>query len=127
VAPHHGLHEAGPSHRSRTPTPPQRTSSPPLSSPSHTLSLIHRSPLATDSPVRSSHAGSVRYEIESDIPSATSHGSEDVERSSSTTRVESERSKEATETEREETEEEEVREETAEEEVHREIEFISDV
>ena len=65
-------------------------------------------------------------QLNKEIPSATSHGSRDVEGSASSSRTESERSVEVIVSEIEETVEEEVQEETVVEEVHREIELLSD-
>ena len=91
------------------------------------------------SPAGSPGGGSVRSDTESDIPSATSQGSNDVEISSNTIRSKSGRIEEVAQSEREQTVEEEVQEEaveeevqeeTAEEEVHRpvrrEVEILSE-
>jgi len=92
--PHHRPHDAGPSRRSRTPTPPRRSTSQPLASSSHTPSPIHRS-----SPVGSTGAGSVRSNTESDIPSTASQGLADAEASTSIRRSESQHTQEAAESE----------------------------
>ena len=93
--PYHRAHDVGPSHKSRTPTPPQRTPSPPVISTSHTPSPINRSPAGSPG------AGAVRSDTELNIPSATSQGSDDVEISSSTIRSKSERIEEVTQREKE--------------------------